>query len=217
MLIGITVNASNYEYSIDISDNFSSVKNGEDLTAVSQKLNMSTDELNAYFNKNGLIYLAVSDDAKSQIKISEFTDNFSSAVNDMSELDETALNEFRSAIDNNNSGNAKVVLNNDRKFISVKSTRIDSGGTYTVTQYITICNSKTIYFAGYNEGTDTSGEILSAFESFQIQEIPVATRSFAVPTVFIFVGIVVFLAIAIIMIIGILKTFIKKHREVFDD
>ena len=210
-IFNVNVFAASYEYHISPGANFTSAQCGDDLTQISVKLNMTADELNTYFNKNGLLYLAVSDDAKTQIRISAFTDNFSSVVNDMSELDETELNEFISAIDNNNIGNANVVFNNDRKFISVKSTRLDSGGTYTVTQFITICNNKTFYFSGYNDGEDTSDEIISAFKSFTLQEIPIDTPNCTVPSTLIIVGIIAFSILAIVMIVGIVKHIINSN------
>ena len=202
----ISVSASTYEYSISPGDDFTSVQSGDDFTQISQKLNMSVDQLNTYFSKNGLIYLAVSNDAKSQIRISAFTDNFSSAVNDIAYLDDVTLNEFISAISEGNESNCEIIVNKNRKFILVKDTLKDSGGVYTVTQYITICNNHTFYFAGYNQGENTSPEIKKAFESFTVNELQVESPNYTVPTILIIAGIVASTAVAVFMIIGIVKS-----------
>ena len=51
----MTVSALGYEYSITPSDNFTFAKQGDDLTKIAKKLNMTTDDLNKYFSDNKLI------------------------------------------------------------------------------------------------------------------------------------------------------------------
>lgn len=206
----LSVNAVGYEYSIMPSDDFIYAKHGDDLTQVAEKLNMTTDELNTYFNQNELIYFAVSNDNKSQIKLSVYQDGFSSLVNDISQLNDADLTEFANSFGEN--GNS-IVVNNGRKFVIVKHIREDSGGTYTVTQYITICNNKTFYFAGYNDGENTSKEITAAFESFKLSEIKTEPERNNIYPIIINVGIVIFGIIAIVMIIGIIKLKIKALKE----
>lgn len=209
-LLNITVNAAGYEYNISSGDNFISAKHGDDLTQIAKKLNMSTDELNAYFNENELIYLAVSDDGKSQIKLSVYQDGFSSMVNDISQLNDNDLKEFANSFGENENN---IVVSNDRKFVLVKHTREDSGGTYTVTQYITICNNKTFYFAGYNDGVDTSNEITAAFESFKLNEVETEPQNNNIYPIIINVGVVIFSIVAIVMIIGIIRLKIQAPKE----
>ena len=135
-ILNMNVSALGYEYSITPSDNFTFAKQGDDLTKIAKKLNMTTDDLNKYFSDNKLIYLAVSDDVNSQIKISVTEDEFSKKVNDISLLDDNALNNFAKSL----SSDSSIVTNNDRKFVLVNDTHKDSGGIYTVTQYISICD-----------------------------------------------------------------------------
>ena len=213
-LLSLTVNAADYEYSISPDDNFISAKSGDDLTQIAQRLNMTTDKLNTYFSENELIYFAVSQDGKSQIKLSVYQDAFSSAVNDISQLTDADLIEFANSFDKSSDN---IVVNNDRKFVLVKHTRKDSGGSYTVTQYVTICNHKTFYFAGYNDGEDTSDEIISAFESFKLNEVKAKPESNNnVYLIIINIGVVIFGVVAIVMIVGIIRLKIKAPKE-FDE
>ena len=204
-LMSFSASAASYEYHISPGDNFTSAQYGDDLTEISQKLNMSVDDLNAYFNKNGILYLAVSNNTKTQIRLSAFADNFSSAVGDMSLLNDETLTEFLDAVSNSGDNTANIITNGNRKFICTKSTLKDSGGMYTVTQYITICSNKTFYLAGYNEGEDTSNEIKSAFESFYLTENQISSKDYTLPFVYITAGVVFFTAVSIIMILGIIK------------
>ena len=212
-ILNMTVSALGYEYSITPSDNFTFAKQGDDLTQIAKKLNMTTDDLNKYFSDNKLIYLAVSDDVKSQIKISVTEDEFSKKVNDISLLDDNALNNFAKSL----SSDSSIVTNNDRKFVLVNDTHKDSGGIYTVTQYITICDGKTFYFIGYNDGKDISKEITSVFKTFTLNQQQSDSADNNVFSIVIIIGIVVFSMVAIIMVIGIIRLKIKDYKESKDE
>ena len=212
-ILNMTVSALGYEYSITPSDNFTFAKQGDDLTQIAKKLNMTTDDLNKYFSDNKLIYLAVSDDVKSQIKISVTEDEFSKKVNDISILDDNVLNNFAKSL----SSDSSIVTNNDRKFVLVNDTHKDSGGIYTVTQYITICDGKTFYFIGYNDGKDISKEITSVFKTFTLNQQQSDSADNNVFSIVIIIGIVVFSMVAIIMVIGIIRLKIKDYKESKDE
>lgn len=210
-----TVNtaAANYEYSISPGSDFISVKYGDDLTQISQKLNMTTDELNSYFSKNGLLYLAVSSDAKTQIRLSAFTDNFSSAVDDISLLSDEQLRDFIDAVSDKTESSCEVVMCGGRKYISVTDVLKDSGGIYTVTQYITICSGQTFYLACYNDGEGTSSQVKSIFENFSLKTVNAEnTYNFTLLKILIGIGILIFTAISVVMIIGVIKS-LHKSRE----
>ena len=213
LCVCVTVGASTYDYTISPDDSFTVVKSGENMDNVAKKLNMTTSQLNSYINENGIIYLAVSDDAKSQIKISVFADNFSSEVGDISRLDEQGLSEFANAISKNSDDTADIVSNNGRKFVRITHTRKDTGGIYTITQYVTICNNKTFYFAGYNDGETTSDKISDAFKSFNLTEKVDVPNNYSWYITLIITGVVIFSALAIIMTIQIVRSHLKNKKE----
>lgn len=208
--LSIVVYAVDYEYTISASENFLTAQSGDDLDEVAKKLNMTPHDLNTYFTQNGLIYLAVSPDNQTQVKISAFSDHFSSEVKDISYLDDVGLTAFVDAVSEDSDTPATLVENNGRKFLCVKDTLTDSGGVYTVTQYITICNNKTFYFAGYNPGENTSDEISTMFKSFNLQD----TQTITEPSFFLVnAGVAIFGVIAILSVISIVTFYIKKHKE----
>lgn len=213
-IFSITASAANYEYTITPGSNFTSARYGEDLKELAGKMGVTTKELNTYFEKNSLIYVAISDDAKNQIKIS-VVDGALTDVEDISQLSDKALHKFAKTIDENYTD---VVVNNDRKYVCAKNRYEDKGGKYTVTQYATIFDQKIISFIGYNDGENTSKEILSAFESFNIHETnnqsrPTKRKNVTFLTILIIMGIVLFTAIAIVMIHGIVRS-IKNQNEI---
>lgn len=224
MLFSVSVYASSYEYTILTNDNFISAKQNDDLTDISEKLNMSPQDLHTYYTKNGLLFIAVSLDGKTQVKLAAFTDNFSSEVGDISYLDDSVMTEFIEAVSDNSENPAKVVTNNDRKFLCVKDTLKDSGGTYTVTQYITIYNNQTFYFTGYNDGEDTSQDITDIFKSFKLgvsaSDSTVNTvqssDDLVMPTILIYLGVAIFVIIAIIALWGILKPYFFKKEQTYE-
>lgn len=205
-LLSVNVYAAGYEYTLSPGDGFTSANRGDDLTDIAKKLNMTTKELDKYFDEYGLLYLAVSDDIKTQIKLSAVTDEFSSAVSDISYLSDDQLKEFINAISSDGKKPYEMVTNLDRKYIKVKNTLQDSGGIYTATQYITICDSKTFYLFCYNEGEDTSKEVQKIFKSFSLNAAPDTTVN-----IFIIAGIAFFTALAFIMIIGIIRSLHNKN------
>lgn len=205
-VFSITVGAASLEYNISPDDSFIAVNRGDDLTRISSELDMTADELNTYFNQNGIEYFAISKDTKSQIKISTFSNDFSKQVVDISLLDDAALDEFAKTFDVNSDS---IIENNDRKFICVKSTEKSGESTYTVTQYITIFNNQMVYFTGYNPGENTTGEITAAFDTF---ELNTPSDNINLYLILVVSGIVVFSVVGVIMVIGIIK--LRNSREV---
>lgn len=213
----LTAAVPDSEFNISLGDDFLCAKPGDNLDTVSQKLSMSTGELSSYFTENGLLYLAVTEDAKTQIKISTYCDNFSSETSDIAYLNDQMLKSFMKAVGKKSNSDASIVLNGDRKFVCVKELHEDSGGVYTVTQYVTICNNKTYYFVGYNDGEDTSEKIKSAFDSFEIINQQKAAVDYTPQMILIIAGIVIFSIVAIIMIVGIVKHTQKSAGEEAND
>ncbi len=210
MLLSFQVSAVVYEYEINAGDDFTSARAGDDLTALSQKLNMQIGELKIFFNTNGILYLAVSDDTTTQIRLSAFTDNFSSSVGDIEYLNDEKLNEFMVSVCGENSGEITTI--SDRKFIVTKNTLTDSGGIYTVTQYITVCGGNSYYLSCYNSGEDTSDTVKNIVSSFRIHELEAQDGNvFAGFNILIIAGIILFLVIAVIMIMGIIKNSKKSE------
>lgn len=205
LLFSLTVSATSYEYNISPGEDFTCVSYGDDMTDIAQKLNMTADELNTYFNKNGLLYLAVSDDTSTQIRLSAFTDNFSSTVCDISHLNEEQLNEFMNSISDNGETGCTITDNNGRKYVTVTNTLNDSGGVYTVTQYVTICDSKTFYLSCYNNGTETSEQVKNIFNNFSLNSVTTEKSGFDIKFLFIVAGIVIFLGLAVVTVISIIK------------
>ena len=209
-LLSLTVSAAELEYSISPDDSFTAVKSGEDLSTIAGELNIPTEELDTYFKQNEIDYFAISKDTKSQIKISLHSNDFSKQVSDISLLDDAALDEFAKTfnVDSNN-----IINSNDRKFICIIDNQEYSDGIYTITQFITICDNKIVYFTGYNNGKETSKEITAAFSSFKLNDHITAdnTTNYTLWIILSIIGIVIFVVAAVVIIISIIR--LKNSKE----
>lgn len=213
LLLQLSVNAANYKYSITVGDSFISAESGDDLAEISEKLNMNVDELKTYFNKNGLLYIAVSETDKIQIMLSAYTDNYSSEVSDISNLSAEQLDDFINSLSNDGESHGEVCTNNGRKYAVIKSaSKQTDGDAYTLTRYITICDGQTFCLSCYNIGEDTSKEVTSVFETFSIAAES-KNDGFNATDIIIIAGIVIFAVIAIIAAVGIIKQMITKSTR----
>lgn len=213
-LLSFTVSAE-LSYNITVDENFSVVTADDDLKAMSQKLNISEDSLSSYF-KSGLLYLAVSKDNQTQIKLSSYTDEFSSTVKDISFLDGAAIEEFKNTLCGDGDYICTTQINKGRTFIVMQKTLSDSGGIYTVTQYITICDGKSYHLSCYNPGTQTSDTVKSIFESFSlnVENGEVNTQEIkTLPPWFFITSIAVFLLASIITAISIIRFYKTKQNN----
>ena len=209
-LLSLTVSAAELEYNISPDDSFTAVKSGEDLSTIAGELNITTEELDTYFKQNEIDYFAISKDTKSQIKISLHSNDFSKQVSDISLLDDAALDEFAKTF---NADSNNIINNNDRKFICIIDNQEYSDGIYTITQFITICDNKIVYFTGYNNGEETSKEITAAFSSFKLNDHITADNNpnYTLWIILSIIGIVIFVVAAIVIIISIIR--LKNSKE----
>ncbi len=206
LALSFCVSATEPDFNITVGENFISAHKDENLDEISKQLNIDTSELNSYFNKNGMLYLAVSTDNSIEIRLSAFTDNFSAEIIDLSYLDNEQTNEFVSAFAARREVEPRLVENGGRKYIEVVETLTDSGGVYTSTQYITVCGGKSYYLSFYNSGEKTSQEVREIFASFTLNA-PKQSASSSV-TIVLIIGIVISAALAVFAVVGIIKKLI---------
>lgn len=171
------------------------------LTGESKK-NISDD-----FSGGGLLAIAVSRDAKTQIKLHSFVDNFSATVQDISNLNETSLDEYADSLSVKLGGDYEIKNNNGRNFIVLSKQMGDGQDSYFCTQYLTICEGRVYCITCYNDGTAASSDALSVLSAFKVEGNSVAAKDKSNKPEFILIaaGIGIFAAVAVWMVIGIIK------------
>lgn len=154
---------SNEGFSLEVDESFA-ISSGEDVSAVSERLNLPASEIELYFKNEGLKFIAVSEDTLTQIKLSAFEDESSVGVDAKDLSEEQMLSLFSSL-----SGTVSVVRSGDRNYAKTQEVHKDSGGIYTATQYLTVANGKTWFLSCYNPGDKTSDEIEAVFNSLSFE------------------------------------------------
>ncbi|MBO7520331.1 MAG: hypothetical protein J6T73_06085, partial [Clostridia bacterium] len=81
-------------FTIEVSNSYAVATKASEVDIVAARLNMEEDAVASYFKENELVFIAVSSDGKTQIRISRFADNFSSAVYDAQNLTDEQIDEM---------------------------------------------------------------------------------------------------------------------------
>lgn len=157
-------------FTIEVSNSYAVATKASEVDIVAARLNMEEDAVAAHFKGNALVFIAVSSDGKTQIRISRFTDNFSSAVYDTENLTDEQAAQMISLYSASYDA-AEVIESGGRKFAQTVETLKDSGGVYTATQYVTVGGGRTYVISCYNEGNGTSEEIENIFSTFALEDM----------------------------------------------
>ena len=207
--------AQNYgEFSIDLPQDFYYADEYADKTKISEITGVSVTELEEHYKQNNIKLFALDKENKVQIKISSFADDFSSKTVDFSKYNDEQLKDIAKNILNNEQAlNLKIVSSNNHKFLTAKEAHKDSGGEYTVTQYITVVNGKNYsltVFAPIDYSSDYADEI---FESFKLEsKVIKAEKKIHLSDVIILLLIISFAIIATISLISIIISSKAKNE-----
>ena len=201
--------ADSQAFELELSKDYNTLYLGEDATSMAKRLNMDTKELKSYMEENGVLMIAVSKDRSRQIRVCEEETEFSSLAEDISAIDKETLSEFAQVVTSDNNSEFEYVTNNDRKYIKFSSVLSDSGGSYVMTQYVTICKGRIYRFCFYNSGKTVSSEADEVFADFKLLGFEESKLPGWLSVVFV-LGIAAFTALSVAMIIGIIK---EKRTE----
>lgn len=133
-----------------------------------ETVGMKTDELANYCTENGIVYFAVNSDNTRQIRISVNETPFSQSVVNLSNLSDDKILSLMSDITGNDEIRGDIVAGNGQKFVKTQVSASDSGGGYTVIQYITVAAKRTYVLSFYTESgvdTDYAEELFKTYRS----------------------------------------------------
>ncbi len=206
MILSVNVSAAQKtkEFDIKVPENFTDVYYGNDVTEVAEILGIGNDELTKTLKDNNIIYFAVSPDKSTQVRVCCVEDDFGKKVGDMQNLSLQETQNFSESLAVGNNADFKTVNSNGRNYIRSCEVLKDSGGEYTVTQYITVLNGESYYLTCYNGGSKTSKEVREIFESFSIGN---TYKNLAITRYVVAGSIILFMLISVAMAVGIFKKF----------
>ena len=101
---------------------------GEQTDKVAKVLGMSEEKVETYCTENKITYLAVNKDNTKQVRKTEFSDEFSKKIVDISVLSDQEIFEFSSLISTFESAKGEIVEQDGMKFLKVELETTDSGG-----------------------------------------------------------------------------------------
>lgn len=205
----LTAGATSTAFEIQLSKDYNTLYQGDDPSPMAKRLGMEKKELQDYMKDNGVLLIAVSKDRSKQVRIIEEKTEFSSLAEDISALDEEALNNLSQRLTSNQNSEFQYVTNNKRKYIKFSDVLSDSGGSYVMTQYITIKNGRFYKLCFYNSGELQDDEADAVFNQFKLSEKKEAKLPPWLTVVFV-LAVALFTALSVAMVIGIIR---EKHQK----
>ncbi|MBR4910406.1 MAG: hypothetical protein IKZ47_03680 [Clostridia bacterium] len=154
-------------FSLEVGDPFAVASSDLSFADAAERLGITEEQVTALFGDSTLKFIAVSPDKQTQIKVYSFEDELSSRVKEADKLTDTQIKEL-SAVYGLPDANATVITNNSRKFAKTETLHTDSGGKYTLTQFITVADGKIYIVSCSNPEEGTSEEIETVFSTFGI-------------------------------------------------
>lgn len=182
---------------------------GQNDKEICDAIGMSEGELKEYCKQNSITFLAVDKDNKRQIRKTEIKDEFSEKIGNFWALSQDEIADLADEITGFDNVKGTVEEGGDKRYLKVELKTKDSGGEYILTQYITVENSKKEILTFYTDIDTSTDYIEKAFDS----QFKVSGSASVIKTLSI-IGIVLFSALAIVVMVAIIKdTFEKKPTE----
>ena len=209
------VSAEDYgDFSLNLPNGYKYALKSDEKSEIADIVGLSEKELESYYDKGKLELLAVNSDNTSQIKLSVLEDDFSKKIVSFNNLTDDRLivlaNSFFSGSYEDVAANTKVIKSQNSKYLKYSEKLTDSGGEYTVTQFITVYDKKTYRFSvSYTakQGENFDDEVFNGFKLKEKEEAPSIFKTLVI------FGILVFSALIIFAAVGIFKSYKKEKLD----
>lgn len=139
---------------------------GEDTSAVAEVLGMTEKELQSYCAENQILYLAVNEENSKQIRVTCNSTDFSNSVVNITGLSDDSINELIPSIAGIENVRGETVTVGAQKLVKIQLRSEDSGGEYTLTEYITIADKKCYILSFYTNADTDTDYIEKTFETY---------------------------------------------------
>lgn len=210
LMLTASVFAASDSIEITAPKDFYSYKSGGSAEDTAKLLGMTADELESYCNENCIVFLAVNKDNTKQIRVSLAESAFSSSIGNLSNLSEDKIRLLIPDITGADSG--ELIDKNGQSFIKTTQTLSDSGGEYSVINYVTVADKKDCVLSFYTASgtsTDYTNEVFESFSSDDFYKVADQKSYFG----YVIIAAIVLLALGSAYIIFTLVRDIKNDRE----
>ena len=216
-ICGITVNvfAAKAECELDLPDDFTVSAASDELGELARIFGIKASTLEQYYKDNNVLYLAANEDNSCQVTLCAVKNEFSEGAVSFSRLSDTELNAVAEEFAGDSFENEGIVKGKDgNRYIKLKKNMSDSGGKYTVTEYITVCSYKLFTLSvSVSDGADSGGIETVALKGLEITDLARADdgqRNF-IFIILAAVGIAVFATVAVYFTVSVIRD-IKKNK-----
>lgn len=133
---------------------------------ITDVLKMSNAELQNYCKSRNVVYLAVNKSNSRQIRLTASVTDYSNIIINLSNMSDEKINALMPEITGDGKIKGEIVLKDGQKFIKTVTATADSGGDYSVVQYITIAEKKVYVLSFYTGAGQSTDYIETTFNSF---------------------------------------------------
>ena len=200
--------ASGFE--ITAPKDFYSYQSGQNAENAAKILSMPAAELENYCSDNGIVFIAVNGDNPKQIRLSVTESAFSGSIGNLSNLSDDKIKAMIPDITGVSGG--EVLDKDGQRFIKTAEALSDSGGEYSVINYVTVAAKKDYVLSFYTASgtsTDYAGEVFNSFSSEDFYKEADRKSNFG----FVIIAVIVLLALGSAYIIFTLVRDIKNDRN----
>jgi len=163
---------------------------------------MNDCDINYYFEQNNITYFACNKDNTKQIKRIETVDEFSKRVFDMTVLEDDDILAMASELSGFPNTKGDVIEYEGRKFLKTEHQTKDSGGTFVLTQYITVEKSKKTVISFYTAENADNSYIWENFKQLVEPQTDYA--------LFLILGVCLFAFVGVWVLVLLIKDFKKE-------
>ena len=200
--------ASGFE--ITAPKDFYSYKSGQSSEDTAKILGMTADELENYCDENGIVFIAVNKDNTKQIRVTVTESPFSGSIGNLSNLSDSKITALIPDITGAVSG--ELTEKGGQRFIKTAEALSDSGGEYSVINYVTVAAKKDYVLSFYTAAgtsTDYTKEVFDSFSSEDFYKETDRKSNFS----FVIIAAIILLALGSAYIIFTLVRDIKNDRK----
>lgn len=133
-------------------------------------------ELKDYCSKNSIVYYAVDGENKRQIRLSVLQTDFSAGAVNLSNLTDDSIAALLPDITGIENVRGEIVYTGAQKFVKTELSSSDSGGEYTVIQYITVAGKKEYVLSFTTSAGVDTGYAKEVFETLKSEDFAEATK-----------------------------------------
>lgn len=186
---------------------------GED-KQVAEILNLTEDDIYSHCEENSIIYFAVNQNRSKQIQVTRLSSEFTKNIGNLSYLDENEIQLVAPQLIGVDGIKGEIIDKRGQLFILAKSKTEDSGGNYTLTQYITVAGENK-YILSFYTGEDADEKyIKDVFDSFNANGFIDTSKTDGVFNRIVVPVLLVFFAAAALGIVFTIVRDLKHKKEV---